>query len=82
MRVFYDCTDLRSVTWTKVSLKDAKMRATPKTSSPEDWVRDMSNRIWLDLTFSDLGTQRDVLGGGALDLLLGRHLDEVVECVV
>lgn len=27
-------THLRSVTWTKVSLKDAKMRATPKTSSP------------------------------------------------
>jgi hypothetical protein len=24
----------RSVTWTKVSLKEAKMRATPKTSSP------------------------------------------------
>jgi hypothetical protein len=28
-------TDLRSVTWTKVSLKDAKIRATPKTSSPK-----------------------------------------------
>jgi hypothetical protein len=28
------CTDLRSVTWTKVSLKDAKILATPKTSSP------------------------------------------------
>lgn len=27
-------THLRSVTWTKVSLKDAKIRATPKTSSP------------------------------------------------
>lgn len=26
----------RSVTWTKVSLKEAKIRATPKTSSPED----------------------------------------------
>ena len=25
------------------------------------------------LTFSDLGAERDVLGGGALDLLLGRH---------
>lgn len=25
---------LRSVTWTKVSLKEAKIRATPKTSSP------------------------------------------------
>ena len=25
---------LRSVTWTNVSLKDANMRATPKTSSP------------------------------------------------
>jgi len=28
-------TNLRSVTWTNVSLKEAKMRATPKTSSPE-----------------------------------------------
>lgn len=27
-------TNLRSVTWTKVSLKEAKIRATPKTSSP------------------------------------------------
>lgn len=26
-------TNVRSVTWTKVSLKEAKMRATPKTSS-------------------------------------------------
>jgi hypothetical protein len=25
-------------------------------------------------TFSDLGTKGDVLGGGAFDLLLGRHL--------
>ena len=29
-----DQTDLRSVTWTKVSLKEAKIRATPKTFSP------------------------------------------------
>ena len=27
-------TNLRSVTWTKVSLKEAKIRATPKTISP------------------------------------------------
>jgi len=27
-------TYVRSVTWTKVSLKEAKIRATPKTSSP------------------------------------------------
>jgi hypothetical protein len=32
--IFQGCTDLRSVTWTKVSLKDAKILATPKTSSP------------------------------------------------
>ncbi len=25
------------------------------------------------LTFTDLRAERDVLGGGALDLLLGRH---------
>jgi hypothetical protein len=35
----------RSVTCTKVSLKDAKIRATPKTSSPA---------IWLELRFGDL----------------------------
>lgn len=27
------------------------------------------------LTFADLRSERDVLGGGALDLLLGRHGD-------
>jgi hypothetical protein len=32
--IFQGCTDLRSVTWTKVSLNDAKILATPKTSSP------------------------------------------------
>jgi hypothetical protein len=32
--ILQGCTDLRSVTWTKVSLKDAKILATPKTSSP------------------------------------------------
>lgn len=32
---FQGLTNLRSVTWTKVSLKEAKIRATPKTSSPE-----------------------------------------------
>ena len=31
---FRESTYERSVTWTKVSLKEAKMRATPKTSSP------------------------------------------------
>lgn len=32
--VIQGLTNLRSVTWTKVSLKEAKIRATPKTSSP------------------------------------------------
>ena len=31
---YYMETNLRSVTWTKVSLNEAKMRATPKTFSP------------------------------------------------
>ena len=34
-----DQTNLRSVTWTKVSLKEAKIRATPKTSSPREGRR-------------------------------------------
>lgn len=28
------------------------------------------------LTISDLRTKRDILGGGALDLLLGRHCNQ------
>ena len=86
-------TYLRSVTWTKVSLKEAKIRATPKTSSPVDrkhrisailvqFVRVASfmrasaekEHSAQQLTFTDLRAERDVLGGGALDLLLGCHL--------
>ena len=72
----------RSVTWTKVSLKEAKIRATPKTSSPVQRWR-VSDLLWDELwrfgrreeglAFTDLGTERDILGGSALDLLLGRH---------
>lgn len=32
----HESTNLRSVMWTKVSLKEAKIRATPNTSSPGD----------------------------------------------
>jgi hypothetical protein len=62
--------------WTKVSLKDAKMRATPKTSSPCGLsvcallgLRDGNAHL------ADLGAQLDVLRRTALDLLLGRHDD-------
>ena len=31
----------------------------------------------IGLTFADLGTKRNVLGGSALDLLLGRHCSRI-----
>lgn len=73
-------------------MNEANIRATPKTSSPvwgivyesgialsphKDWI---SGRNWGPgigiLTISDLRTKRDILGGGALDLLLGRHCNQ------
>jgi hypothetical protein len=63
----------RSVMWTKVSLKEAKMRATPKTSSPSrtwgpscELLEVVDTEVWRN-------SYLDVLGGRALDLLLGRH---------
>lgn len=73
----------RSVTWTKVSLKDAKMRATPKTSSPVlrvSLIFFLCTFLPVKLTLSDLRTKRDVLGGSAFDLLLGRHCDGCLKC--
>jgi hypothetical protein len=66
----------RSVMWTKVSLKEAKIRATPKTSSPcatvSPCLRDFQ---WLLVTnLADLGSELDVLLRSAGDLLLGRHV--------
>jgi hypothetical protein len=58
------------------------MRATPKTSSPVQDVsgkrssvfsRERRDSSGTGQTFSNLGPERDVLGGSALDLLLGRH---------
>lgn len=70
----FDQTNLRSVTWTKVSLNEAKIRATPNTSSPIEINWTLSKGVGeCMLTFADLGAERDVLGGGALDLLFGRH---------
>jgi hypothetical protein len=56
------------------------MRATPKTSSPGKYLISLfvlCVKVFpiVTLTLADLGTKRDVLGGGAFDLLLGRHLD-------
>lgn len=75
------------MTWTKVSLNEANIRATPKTSSPV-WGMiyesescegifgaGVGARWGIILTISNLRTKRDVLGGGALDLLLGGHCD-------
>lgn len=56
----------RSVTWTKVSLKEAKIRATPKTSSPEknrQYGQADKKVVDLVLTIADLGTKRHVLNG-------------------
>ncbi len=76
------CTNLRSVTWTKVSLKEAKIRATPKTSSPvakvSIWSGESAHSS--QLTFSNLRPKRDVLGGSALDLLFWRHTEVVDRC--
>lgn len=82
------------MTCTKVSLNEANMRATPKTSSPVwgivyesglatymppqrwDFRGGIGARGWVILTISDLRTKRDILDGGALDLLLGRHCNQ------
>jgi hypothetical protein len=50
------------VTWTKVSLKDAKIRATPKTNSPSGVsALDIFMGSWKFHTISDLGTEGDIL---------------------
>ena len=61
-----DKTNLRSVTWTKVSLKLAKMRATPNTSV-------FSPNVGIDMTFlSSCGRFRGAIRGE--ELLLPRSL--------
>jgi len=81
----------RSVIWTKVSLKDAKIRATPKTSSPYAVVSSRWEEQVVVTNLAHLGPELhrlaevgcangnisdlDVFRGGTLDLLLGRHLD-------
>jgi hypothetical protein len=61
------------VTWTKVSLKDAKIRATPKTNSPRSLsALDIFMGSWKFRTISDLGTEGDVLLRGT-DGFLWRH---------
>lgn len=48
----------RSVMWTKVSLKEAKMRATPKTSSPYmKLIRNHSSFMWASTCLADLGSK-------------------------
>ncbi len=73
------------MTCTKVSLNEANMRATPKTSSPVWGIVYGSGLAIFPhkdgpgmgiLTISDLRTKRDILGSGALDLLLGRHCNQ------
>lgn len=75
-------TNLRSVTWTKVSLNEANIRATPKTSSPWEGQNAKvvtggrrKRRGRTILTVSNLRPQRYVLGSCAFDLLFGRHVD-------
>jgi hypothetical protein len=63
----------RSVMWTKVSLKEAKMRATPKTSSPSRTWGPSCELLEVDHFEVLRNSYLDVLGGRALDLLLGRH---------
>jgi hypothetical protein len=72
-------TNLRSVTWTKVSLKEAKIRATPKTISPITQVSKSGLRTAVMSTFANLRAQGDVLRGRTFDLLLGRHLEVSVD---
>ena len=63
------------MTWTKVSLKDAKIRATPNTSSPFGVsALDIFMGSWKFRTISDLGTEGDVLLRGT-DGFLWRHGD-------
>ena len=70
----------RSVMWTKVSLKEAKIRATPKTSSPCAAVspcrRDFQCLLVTHL--ANLGSELDVLLGSAGNLLLGRHVGGIM----
>ena len=52
------------------------MRATPKTSSPENFVSEWNLEADWGLllhTFPDLRPERNVFGSSALDLLFGRH---------
>lgn len=60
-------------------MKDAKIRATPKTSSPSKGGVSVLVVVRFEpldsiLTFPDLRAQLDVLSRGAGGLLLGRHL--------
>lgn len=69
-------TNLRSVTWTKVSLKEAKIRATPKTRRPIKVLTHLSHHVagQIGRTVSGQGAERDVLLGRG-GSLLGRHCD-------
>ena len=40
----------------------------------------LERRADKELTFADLGTKRYILGGSALYLLLGRHLESGLDC--
>lgn len=86
-RRFQGLTNLRSVTWTKVSLKEAKIRATPKTSSPVKMEGFVSSHKFTRaghcdgwtrgdwLTLADLRSEGDVLLRRARGLSLGRHVE-------
>lgn len=78
-------TNLRSVTWTKVSLKEAKIRATPKTSSPVKMEGFLSvhysaphqglEEFIISRTLTGLGAEGDVLLSRAGGLLGRGHFE-------
>jgi hypothetical protein len=82
---FHGLTNLRSVTWTKVSLKEAKIRATPKTSSPVEafllvfqlfcFCYHQSFIVEGSHTIANGGSEGDVLLGSTGGGLLGRHFE-------
>jgi hypothetical protein len=64
------------VTWTKVSLNEAKIRATPKTSSPVLKVSHGVLPIHNCFVFKDDGVNRTIAGRRAQgDVLLGSTSD-------
>ena len=68
-------TNLRSVTWTKVSLNEAKMRATPKTSSPSrTWGPSCKSRQY-GVRWRACRRNAAFSGASYLDVLLRTALD-------